>query len=308
MIKERLFSLILVLSMLISLAACASSLPTASLPEDGDDGYIPVSSEPLSLSLLSDAAFVYDVKNECFLYLSGEDEILYPASTTKLLTILCAMRLLSPDEVVTPTDELSLLGENSTIAYIKAHHSLTVEMLVEGMLLPSGNDAALVLAAAAGRKLSDDPDITGVEAVRLFVDEMNAYASSLGLVGSNFTSPDGYFDSEHYSTVCDMAIIAREAYSFELIRKYASLPSDDVTYASGHTNTWKNTNKCLDPDSEYYSPLVNGLKTGSAGKGNYSLIASFTSGKDEYIVGLFRGKGENDRYSDILSVIDSVTK
>ncbi len=307
----KIISLISAFCAVLFLASCAEALPAASLPTPDSIGYIPTASETLSLSLESDAAFVYDVQNECFIYLCGQDEILYPASTTKLLTILYAQTLLASDELVTPTDELSLVRENSTIAYVKSHHTLSAEMLIEGMLLPSGNDAAYALAAAAGRKLVCE-DVSGVEAVSLFLDGMNGYAASLGLVGSNFTSPDGYFDENHYTTVVDMAIIAREAYNNPTVRKYSSLPSDDVTYASGHTNTWKNTNLCLDPSSEFYSPYVTGLKTGSAGKGNYSLIASAELDDGgvihEYIIGLFRGEDEHDRYRDVLKIIDTLKK
>lgn len=288
-------------------SSCEESRPSAVLQNEDDEFYIPISESSLKLSLRSPQAFVYDVSNEEFIYLKGEDTVLYPASTTKLLSILYAQTLIDPDELVSPGDELSLVKENSTIAYIKSHHTLHAEMLMEGMLIPSGNDAAYALAAAAGKKLSDT-EISGTEAVALFVDGMNSYAEKLGLCGSNFTSPDGYFDTEHYSTVTDMAIIAREAYNNEIIRKYSALQSVNVVYASGHVNTWTNTNLCLDENGEFYSPLVNGLKTGSAGSGNYSLIASFSTEKGDFIVGLFSGQNENDRFRDVLTVIDKITK
>ncbi len=306
MVKNKIIVLALLCSIFFTLISCDDPLPNAVLPSFGDTGFIPMSENVLELSLNSDAAFVYDVKNDSFLYISGENEIVYPASTTKLLTILFALTVISPDERITPADELLLMRENSTIAYIKTHHTLTAEMLIEGMLLPSGNDAAYALAAAVGKKLSDDKNISGACAVSLFVEKMNEYGKELGLCGTNFTSPDGFFDKDHYSTVTDMAIIAREAYGCDLIRKYSSLPKDDVTYASGHTNTWTNTNLCLQMDSEFYSPYVNGLKTGSAGKGNYSLIASFSCDKGDYLIGLFRGKNENDRYLDTLKIIGEI--
>lgn len=306
--KTKLSLLAFVLFFTLLLVSCGDKRPPSTLPSEGELGYIPISADVINISLSSPQAFVYDVKNNEFLYLKGEDDILYPASTTKLLTILYAETLLAPDELITPGDELSLMKENSTIAYIKSHHTLTVEMLIEGMLLPSGNDAAYALAAAAGKKLSDDPEISGVDAVLLFISGMNEFAASLGLCGSSFTSPDGYFSENHYTTVTDMALIAREAYKDELIRKYSSLPSDNVVYASGHTNTWTNTNLCLLESSEFYSPLVNGLKTGSAGRGNYSLIASFSCENGDFIIGLFSGENENDRFRDALKIINEITK
>ena len=176
---------------------CGTSADTEPSGSDGADSAppektpypIPISNDMLDLDVKAPQCYVYSVNTGTMLYLKGRGEILYPASTTKLLTIMYALTLLSPDELVTPGDELSLVGEFSTIAYVRPNHTLTVEMLIEGMLLPSGNDAAYVLAAAAGRKLTDDKTVNGVEAVGFFVEGMNSYAKTLGMTGSHFTSP-----------------------------------------------------------------------------------------------------------------------
>lgn len=259
--------------------------------------------EPLEIELSAPQAFVYNLDTDEFLYLRGEGEPLSPASTTKLLTITYAMTLLSPDELITPGDELSLVGEFSTYAYVRPIHTLSAEMLIEGMLLPSGNDAAHVLAAAAGRKLTDDKNISGVDAVGLFIDGMNEYAASIGMYGSHFVSPDGYPNDNHYSTVEDMALISVIAAKNELITKYSRLRKDDVTYASGHIITWTNTNKLIDPQSGYYSPYVTGLKTGSAGEGNYSLVVSANIEGVTYVFGFFSEAKADARFADALAVI-----
>jgi len=270
-----------------------------------DIGYIPCTSKEADIKISSKQAFVYDVENGEFIYKKGSENIIYPASTTKLLTVLFALTILSPDEIVTPGNELELIAPDSSIAYIKSHHSLTVEMLIEGMLLPSGNDAAYALAAAAGKKLSDNGNIDGKSAVSLFIDGINEYASGIGLCGSSFTSPDGYYEPNHYTTLEDIALISIMASQNDTIAKYAHMHSDNVIYASGHTNTWINTNLMLDPESQFYSPYVTGLKTGSAGTGNYSLILTLTldNGR-EYIIGIFSSAEKNDRYTDALTIID----
>ena len=263
-----------------------------------------VSDSPLELDISAKQAFVYNLNKDEFLYLAGEGERLYPASTTKLLTITYALTLLSPDELITPGDELSLVGEFSTVAYVRPNHTLTTEMMIEGMLLPSGNDAAHALAAAAGRKLSSAPDgITGVEAVSLFVEGMNEYAVSIGMTGTHFISPDGYPNEDHYSTVEDMARIATIAAKNELIMKYSRLREANVTYESGHYMTWTNTNKLIHPDSGYYSPYVTGLKTGSAGDGNYSLIVTADIEGVTYVIGLFSEDQADTRFVDALAII-----
>ncbi len=280
--------------------------PLTTEPETTADP-IRFSKEPLTLELTAKQSFVYNVNTGEFLYLTGRGERIVPASTTKLLTIVYALTLIDdPSELVTPGDELSLVNEHSSLAYVRPNHTLTVEMLIEGMLLPSGNDAAYVLACAAGRKLSDDPKgIPAVDAVALFIDGMNEYANSIGMTGSHFTCPDGYPDEDHYSTVEDMAIISAIAVKNSIIKKYARILVDNVVYASQHTNKWTNSNKLLDPSGEFYSPYATGLKTGSADN-NYSFIASADIEGVTYIAGFFTEEHPNDRFVDALTVIKAL--
>ena len=281
------------------------SRPVACLHAEGDFGYIAPAEQELTVTLASPQAFVYDCQTQRLLYRKGEVRVVYPASTTKLLTVLCALEHLSLDETVTPGEELSLMSAGSSVAYIKPNHTLTVEMLIEGVLLPSGNDAAFVLAAAAGNRISGGRAV-GVAAVDVFMQEMQAYGTRIGLVGTNFTSPDGFSDKEHYSTVEDILLIARLAAQNETVSRYAALHEDDVTYVSGHTNHWVNTNEMLDPDSPYYHAAVTGLKTGSL-ESNYCLICTLTLDGADYIVGVFGARQRSDRYTDVLAVIDALS-
>ena len=307
--KFALNFLLLITVCSVLFTACSEAVPTAVLHEINDIGYIPYTSDEANIKIASKQAFVYDVEKEMFIYKKGSENIIYPASTTKLLTVLYALTLLNLDEVVTPGNELELVAPDSSIAYIKSHHSLTVEMLIEGMLLPSGNDAAYVLAAAAGKVLAENNNIDGKSAVSLFLDGMNKYALDIGLCGSNFTSPDGYYAPLHYTTLEDIALVSVMASQTDIISKYSRLHSDNVIYASGHSNRWVNTNLMLDPESIYYCPYVTGLKTGSAGEGNYSLIITvdLDDGR-EYIIGIFSSQNKNERYADALTIIDYLVK
>ena len=279
---------------------------TDAVTAPAESDVLPIADETLDLDVKAPQCFVFDTQSGELIYMKGKGEKLYPASTTKLLTIMYALTVLDPEMLVTPGDELSLVGEFSTIAYVKPNHTLSVEMLIEGMLLPSGNDAAYVPACAAGRKLSDDPKgIPAVDAVALFIDGMNEYANSIGMTGSHFTCPDGYPDEDHYSTVEDMAIISAIAVKNSIIKKYARILVDNVVYASQHTNKWTNSNKLLDPSGEFYSPYATGLKTGSADN-NYSFIASADIEGVTYIAGFFTEEHPNDRFVDALTVIKAL--
>ncbi|MBE6620760.1 MAG: D-alanyl-D-alanine carboxypeptidase [Ruminococcaceae bacterium] len=296
--------LILALAWLVYRLVSSPDRPPADLHGKDDPGYIPVSGELLDLDLDARQAFVYDCNRGEIVYLKGEAEVVYPASTTKLLTVLCALEVLSPEEIITPGEELSLVEPGSSLAYVKDNHRLSVQMLVEGMLLPSGNDAAYVLAAAAGNRMSDG-EATGREAVAVFMDHMNEYAKTLGLKGSHFTVPDGLAGNEHYSTLEDMLLVARAAAQHPLISRYAAMAKDSVTYESGHTNTWVNTNAMLDPTSPYYRPSVTGLKTGSLDR-NFCVIVTAEAGGERYIIGIFGARDKNARFADAARAVDAL--
>ena len=302
----RAFSLLFAVCSLLLIISCGEERATAIL-HDGDDIHaIAYSSTPFELDVASPQCFVYDAEEKCFVFAKGGDKVVYPGSTSKLLTALYALTVLDEDDIITPGNELDLVKEGSSIAYIKSNHKLTVSMLVEGMMIPSGNDAAYVLAAAAGRKIADNDALDGQKAIEVFINGLNEYGKSMGLCGSFFTVPDGYAGNEHYTTTEDMAIIARLACKNELITEYASRQSSSVVYASGHTNTWINTNKLLDPESKYYSRYAKGLKTGSIDD-EYSLVFSFEfdDGR-EYIAGVFGADNKNTRFEDALEIIKTL--
>ena len=250
--------------------------------------------------------FVIDLRTgSLYTYSENDDPVVYPASTTKLLTILVALETLPADTVITPGDEVELIGEHSSIAYIRQNHRLTLEMLIEGMLLPSGNDATYAVAAACGREIAGDDSLDAQAAIDVFVGRMNDYAKELGCENTHFTAPDGYAGNEHYSTVGDMAKITRAAYENEIIMKYACIAEDNVTYASGHTNTWVNSNLQLHEDSEFYNEYVIGMKTGSL-EDNYSLITAYDDGEAKLLIGVFGAPTKEGRYTDTESIIDAI--
>lgn len=313
--KKPFLSAVLIFSLLISFAGCGGNSASdvknqrAAVLLAETKSFMLDNVEPLkdnSPELYAEQAFLYDVESEKYIIKKGAGEMLYPASTTKLLTALVVLELLPTDFLITPGKEQALKNEASSVAFVKENHTLSVEMLIEGMLLPSGGDAAYALAAAGGYALGGK-DISAEKAVELFIDEMNRYAKKLGMTGSNFASPDGFYDPQNYSTVEDMTLLTLAAAKNEIIMKYASLPTAAVTYASGHTNTWRNTNRMLHEDDEFYSPYVTGLKTGTL-DGNSCLVCTFTIKGREYVAGVFTEKDKEDRYIDMSAIVDFCEK
>lgn len=251
-------------------------------------------------------AFVYNATSDELLGVKGDGVKISPASITKLLTALYALESVPSDLVISPkAEELALVGKNSSLAYIKTHHKLTVSQLIQGMMMPSGNDAAYALAAGVGRYIADDQSMNGKDAVELFMSGLNDYAVSIGCTGTNFTVPDGLAGSEHYTSTHDMIIIGKLAVSNPIISKYAKTVSQKVYYASGHSITWNNSNSLINPNSEYYSPYVNGLKTGSL-SGNYCLYVSAGINDNTYLIGIFGSPTKSGRYDDAHILIDAI--
>ena len=225
--KKKLIALFCALG-LIFFASCSQQRANAVLHDEGSIGAIAYREDLYEFKIESPQGFVYDVQKNQIVFTKGEDKVIYPGSTSKLLTALFSLSVLPKETVITAGEELSFVKEGSSVAYIKKGHRLTVEMLVEAMMLPSGNDAAYVLATAVGRALQSDDSMNETEAISAFVEGANAYAKEIGLCGTVLTVPDGYADEEHYTTTEDMAILAKRALENETIRKYASLHKASV--------------------------------------------------------------------------------
>lgn len=252
--------------------------------------------------------FVYDCAGEEMLYCSTDvRDTLYPASITKLFSAWVALNYLEPEQKIQAGRELGLLQPGSSTAYIAYGSVLTAEMLIEGMLLPSGNDAAYVVAAAAGRVISGDEKCPADRAVEAFVEEMNRKAEELGLTGSHFENPDGYHADGHYSCPEDLAVIGALALENEIIARYVRCRSDSVRFVSGETCTWTNTNRLLKPESEYYCPSAIGLKTGYTKQAGYCLLAAFDGETGPLLVGIFGSENKYSRYADASALMKLAT-
>ena len=254
--------------------------------------------------LSAHSAFVYDCEEEEYLHLTGTpDKQVYPASITKLFTTWVMLQILKPETQITAGDALTLVRSNSSVAGIKKGNVLTVEQLIQGMLLPSGNDAACILAVEAGRTLAGDPWLPCEEAVTRFMEEVNTRAKKEGLTGTHFVTPDGYHDPNHYTTLEDMLKIGQLAMSDGTIAKYAAVPQIETELKD--VPVWNNTNWLVRPESEYFCPYATGLKTGRTTEAGNCLLSAFEIDGEQYIVGVFGCEKTADRFADTLHLLNS---
>lgn len=261
---------------------------------------------PEDRKLLAQQYFVYDCKENTFLVSSGEEnEQVYPASITKLFTAYVAMQYLKPGDQITAGDALDLVAWGSSVAKIKKGDVLTVEQLIEAMMLPSGNDAAYMLACEAGRAIKDNPQLGASSAVSVFMSQMNSQAAGLGMTGTHFVNPDGIHDSRHYTTFGDLAILGKLAMADETVMKYAVKAKEQVTL-HGETIDWKNTNKLIDSTSSYYCPYAVGLKTGQTPDAGSCLLSAFRMDGKELLIGVFGCPKEDDRFDDTIQLFNQI--
>lgn len=263
-------------------------------------------SEPAGPSIQSPHAFVYDCRTGEFLYQTGDlHEKLYPASITKLFTAYVALMYLKPTDVAAVGNILETLPSDSSIALLNPKDKLSVSDLILGMLLPSGGDAARVLAVAAGKQLLGSTDQTEYTYYEAFVDEMNRQAKLLGLNDSHFENPDGYHDPDHYISLADAARLGKLCLSSTLIMRGATTQVHMATVRNtGREIQWVNTNKLLFEHRypEFYCAQAIGLKTGYTSKAGNCLLSAFQVEDGHLIIGVFGSDSRDARFYDTLKL------
>ena len=228
------------------------------------------------------------------------------------------MQFVEPDHMITATDALDLVAYGSSVADLVYKETISAERLVEAMLLPSGNDAAYVLAAEAGKVIAGDSSINDVAAVMTFMEEMNRQAREVGMTGAHFVNPDGIHSDDHYMSYADLCLLGKLSLQNETIMKYANVARDVVTLpsqlnaANADSNTnlepgqveWKNTNKLIHEGSEYYCPYAIGLKTGQTPTAGSCLLSAFEMDGKQWIIGVFGCPEEDDRFDDTIQLFN----
>ena len=277
-------------------------------PTDPPEPTIPALSIP-EIELTARHSFVYIPETGQFLMLKGEEnDKIYPASLTKLFSTYVALMYMDPEEIVKVGNEINTVSADSSVAGLRVGDKLTVKQLVEAMLLPSGNDAAVVLAVATGRKLENNPQLSYTAAKNRFVEEMNFLAQAFQLTGTHFVNPDGYHNENHYTTCRDMQKIGQMALSNKTIRQAMATTKVVVDLQYDYPGGWKNTNLLIQPNSEYYNAAAIGMKTGYTRAAGYCLMSAFKVEEKTLMVGVFGCPEMMDRFADAQKIYDAYIK
>ena len=209
------------------------------------------------------AAVVMNAETGDLLFQKNADEILYPASTTKIMTCLLALEYGKLDKAVKVPKQITKLPKDSSLVPLKAGEKTTLRDLLYGLMLRSGNDAAVTIAVAVSGSVSK------------FVERMNRRAQELGCTNTNFVNPHGYHNKKHYSTARDLAIIAREAMKNAEFRKIVSATGYTLAKTNKHKKRKLTTSDAmLLESSPHYYPYEIGIKTGYHSKAGQCFVGA----------------------------------
>jgi len=224
---------------------------------------------------------VLDLDSGIYLYKRNEEELLAPASTTKILTALVVLDHYDLDDIVT----VRIVQNNGQVMGLVPGERITVENLLFGALIHSGNDAAYALA---------EHFPGGVDA---FVAAMNEKAKDLMLTKSSFTNPVGFDDPNHKMSPMDLAALAAVALRNKVIAKMVAIPQitvSDVTHTYFHP--LKNVNELLGK-----IPGVGGIKTGWTEEAGENLVTLVERNGHRMILVVLKSQ---DRFGETQQLID----
>lgn len=232
-----------------------------------------------------------------------ENEQQLPASLAKLFVIEYAATIADLDSIVPASYEaISLTKPGSSVAGIEAKDYF-LHNLFAAMLVPSGNDAAYVVADYCGGILSP-PSATVQDRINIFMDSLNTHLQEKGYANTVLYDPSGY-DMDALTTVLDLNSVVNQLLEFQWFRDIISQSSYTATLPDGSTQSWKNTNTFLDPTSDYYNENVIGVKTGSLSD-DYNLVVLYQKYGKEFLICSLGSQSDSSRYDDVSNIIKTI--
>ncbi len=273
-VRTRLGRILVCLTLAGSLLACLPVEPLQAAPP-------PVSAPQPYLSC--EAAILIEWQTGTILCAKNAFRRMYPASITKMMTALLALENSRLDDAVTVSREAA--GQPGSSMYLRSGEVFSLEDLLFGLMLNSGNDAAWAIAEHVGGTIDG------------FLNMMNARAAAIGAINTCFRNPHGLTDPNHYTTAFDLALIARTCLRHPYFKRLVATKEKDVIDAKEETRIQlANTNRLL------WSYLgADGVKTGTTESAGQCLVASATrDGMRLLAVVLDSG----DRWSDAARLLD----
>ncbi|MCR4621369.1 MAG: D-alanyl-D-alanine carboxypeptidase [Clostridiales bacterium] len=273
----------------VALALCAL-LCFASFAEDGDS--TPRAEYPSGL--YSDSCILVEAETGEVLFEKDADSRRYPASTTKIMTLIVSIERKDGREIVTVPASAGEISMDSTRVPVYYGEKMPLRDLWYGLIYNSGNDAANAIAELTSGS------------VKAFVEDMNTKAEELGLKSTHFTNPHGLHSQQHYTTCRDMAELTRYCLENDLFR--------EITFSTGYTMqpTSKRGELFLDHhygitdfSTKYYYPYARGIKTGYTSKAGQCFVgAADKDGRELVVVIMHCGFTKPEKWVDAKKLFE----
>lgn len=246
------------------------------------------------------AVGLFDVNNSQVLYAQNLHERIYPASTTKLLTAYVVLKYGNLSDMVTVSENATQFESAAQVCGLQAGDQLTLEALLNGLLLYSGNDNAVAIAEHISGSVAE------------FSDLMNKEARNIGATNTHFINPHGLHEDEHYTTAYDLYLIFNECIKDERFVNIIGQTSYTATItnpnAGTRTATWLPTNyyslgKVAQPDNV----TVIGGKTGTTDQAGSCVILLLRDSKNNPYISMVMGAPNKDTlYKDMAALISAL--
>lgn len=271
-------------------ASAAGTAATAQTAEEIETALI--EGWPQAPEISAEAAVVMEADSGVILYSKNLHKQMYPASTTKLMTGLLAYENLNLDDMVTFSQEaVGNVDYGSSTIGLDAGESLSVSDCLYALFVASANEVANGLAEK----------VSGTQ--QSFVRLMNQRARELGCEDTHFANTNGLYNEDHYTSVYDMALIAREFFSYDELAEYADTPSYHFEATSTQPDDFTVTNKHKLINGEIDYEGVIGGKTGYLDAAGQTLVTVAERNGVRLICVVFKEESPN-QFTDTVSLFD----
>lgn len=244
-----------------------------------------IAQEPI---INSRSAIIYDRTSGSVLFGKNENEKRKMASTTKIMTAIIVIENSRLDDIVTVSSKAA--GTGGSRLGLHKDDKISIRDLLYGLLLCSGNDAAVALAEYVGGSLTE------------FATLMNNKCNSLGLVSTHFVTPHGLDDDSHYTTAYELAVITNYALKNQTFYNYVGTKNYTVSI-NGRAKNLSNTNELLGNLNGVY-----GVKTGFTNGANRCLVTAVKRDNMDLICIVLGADTKKDRTRDSVKLIEYAFK
>lgn len=246
------------------------------------------------------AAGLFDVNDSNVIYAKNIHEKLNPASTTKILTALCALKYGNLDDVLTASENVYITESGAVMLGIQKGDTMTLDQALHALLLKSANDVAIMVAEHIGGSVEG------------FSDLMNEMANSLGATNSHFVNPHGLTDPNHYTTIYDLYLICNEVVQYDKFIEIIHTEKYTSTYHDKNGNpkemSVSTTNAYLKGDAHAPNNItVIGGKTGTtSAAGSCLILYSKDQSNNPYISVILKSTDRTMLYQEMTDLLNEI--